>query len=155
MISILYPIILEMSAKAMRPLVEQIPDHISVDYFSIRPELCIDSMFLNSLMLLSDLDKHLSPCAFFDCLERVKGEICYDIDEYYHSLGVERAFKIDSENIFAIVCFLLCRLKPKLREIYAALSLLTAVHGDEMTGEMGAGEYMLTTLNAAFELLKT
>ena len=90
-------------------------------------------------MLLSDIDRHLHPSKFFNHLEKIKNEICNDIDEYYRALGQEKAFKIDGDNILGIICFLICRMKAKLKEIYASISLFSAIQGEDSVGDFGVG----------------
>lgn len=49
------------------------------------------------------------------------------------------------------MCFLLCRLKPKLLEIYSQIVLLTVVYGDSVNLVFETASYMVTTFQAGFD----
>ena len=57
--------------------------------------------------------------------------------------------------MLGIICFLICRMKPKMEDIYAHINLLNIIMGDDTYNDFGGGLYILTSLNACFQILET
>jgi hypothetical protein len=61
-------------------IAERIKDNVSIEKFSISPKLQIHGSYFQSLMLLSTIDRITNPRELLKFMERMKDEICNDID---------------------------------------------------------------------------
>lgn len=68
-------------------------------------------------------------------------------------LGSEKTYKIDGDNLLSIISFLICRMKPKIVEIYTQLHLLNSIFGDDAQAIFDDASYLLISFIGAFEFL--
>lgn len=125
-----------------------IKDNISVEKFSITPKMQISGYFIQSLLLLSTIDRVTNPTRLLKFMEQLKDQICNDIDYFHRFYETDENCTVDGDNLIGILCFLICRMKAKLPEIYAQIAFLRVVYGDEVTLSFESASYMVTAFMA-------
>lgn len=97
------------------------------------------------------MDRLTSPKRLLETLESLKEQICNDIDQYHQLFKTNKRYKIDGDNLLGILCFILCRMKPKLLEVYCQIMLLVIIYGDSVNLIFESASYMITAFQASFE----
>lgn len=133
----------------------RIKDNVSVEKFSISPKLQIDGCFIQSLLLLSAIDRITNPKELLKFMERLKDQICNDIDYFHRFYETGENCTVDGDNLIGILCFLVCRMKAKLPEIYAQIAFLRVAFGDDLTLSYESASYMVTAFMATLEYIET
>jgi|JI6StandDraft_1071083.scaffolds.fasta_scaffold08592_7 hypothetical protein len=100
--------------------------------------------------MLADMDRVTNPRSLLRFLERLKDQICNDIDFYHKLFETGQQFTVDGDNLLGILCFLVCRMKAKLPELQSQIMFLRVAYGDEVTMLYDAASYMVTAFMAAF-----
>jgi hypothetical protein len=75
--------------------------------------LQIEGDYFSSLLILGDIDHIKNPQEILASLVKIKNSICEDIDNYHYNKTNKKYF-LDTNQLFSILCFLLCKLKAKL-----------------------------------------
>lgn len=105
---------------------------MSIELFELKDELKIDGNYICSLITLEDVDQITSPQKLLDLLESLKNHICNDIDQFHQLFKSDKSYKIDGDNLLGIICFLICRLKPKLLEMHTQIAILSVIYGEDV-----------------------
>jgi hypothetical protein len=88
-------------------------------------------------------------------MEKLKDQICNDIDYYHKFYETGEQFTVDGDNLLGILCFLVCRMKAKLPEIYSQIMFLRVAYGEEVTLIYESASYMVTAFMATFEFIES
>lgn len=74
----------------------------------------------------------MSPRKTLEQLNKIKANICNDIENYHETFKTGQQYTIDGDNLLSIICFMLCKLRVKLLPIYCQLELLFVAYGDNL-----------------------
>ena len=55
--------------------------------------------------------------------------------------------------MLGIICFMLCKLKAKMLNLYCQIQLLSVAYGDNLASAFESASYMVSTMSAAFDYL--
>lgn len=131
----------------------RIPESIPVGCFQIRKELEIDGRFSNALALLAKIESICSPKYLVRALANLKHEICNDIDSFYAESNSQKKLGIDSDNLLAITCYLLCQQKGRLLHLLSQMQVLSVIYGEGMSTIFEDSSYMYSVLCTALEIV--
>ena len=57
--------------------------------------------------------------------------------------------------MLGIICFMLCKLRAKMLDIYCQIQLLAVAYGDNLASIFESASYMVSTMSAAFDYLSS
>ena len=87
---------------------------VNPQHLDIHKKLQIGGNYFESIFQMSELTSIVEPSKMLSQLELIKRSVCKDIDSFYSFENKDEIFEVDSDNIMAIVTFLLCRVGEKI-----------------------------------------